>query len=735
MDNQSIIEEGHIHLSEGIQEFGYLLITDSAFTIIAGSENCEKWLGGSFSAQLGNNLWGVLELYFSKYVRSIRIAVDQVINEENERVLLELEVQDEPYYLNIYLFQDAIYFEFEKKFEDPNVFFPKFEIVDKLLSASKGKIWEKVSSYISKISGFDRVRVFQYVGEGDGLIVAECIESDVLEELIGSYYPDMDIFRHAKNIHSVNFHRYTAEVNGRTIKIISKENYKTNLSQTNIRMISPVHASYLIKDGVNSNLSVSIQIDGKLWGYIFCQSRKGKKINLLKREAIVYFIQMAINKYSEEQKSKIKEFHDDIRNFELQLKEKLLLKNNLVNSLSELEKELCYYTKSDSMVILINNEMYSSNISIGHNKILEIKNLTSRVSKGSVFSDSEFVLKYGAQLDLDSERFVGLASLNVDLKESCSIFWFRKEEEFYRKWVSRPNTQIDKQRSNEIFEHEDHPNLDIWHQRILGTSASWEENELFFIKRLGDIILQSAKNFSQELDKLNKEVGNLNRALDNYANTVSHDLKNPLSAINLSTQMILQRPDMKEDLRQKMLINTKEAVDVISELLKSIHDFSKVKDFEYQMEAVYVDEFIQQIVNFSQLRYNAHRTKVHFGQILPVYGERSIIYQLLQNLIANAIKYSAKVESPVVEIFSYHKHEFVCYTIKDNGIGIAKEELSSIYDSFKRLSNANSFEGTGLGMTIVKRITDRLRIKIEVESEIGVGTSVHLLFPKEIGSY
>ena len=196
--------------------------------------------------------------------------------------------------------------------------------------------------------------------------------------------------------------------------------------------------------------------------------------------------------------------------------------------------------------------------------------------------------------------------------------------------------------------------------------------------------------------------------------------------------MLLQRPEMTNDLKLKMLKNTKEAVEVISELLKSIHDFSKVKDYQYRMEPVYVEDFLKQIVNFSQLRYNALGTEVIYGNILPVYGERSIVYQLFQNLIGNAIKYSAKVENPVVSISSSIKHEFVRYTIQDNGIGIAKEELSTIYDSFKRMSNANNYEGTGLGLTIVKRIADRLNITIEVESEIGKGTCFHLLFPKEV---
>src|SRR5690606_36582355 len=132
MDNRIILEEEQLNLSEGIQEIGYLLIVDLDYNLIAVSENCDVWLTNPVSTYLGINLWEILTAYFSKYLVSIIIAVDQVINETNERVLLELVIQGEPYYLNIYLFNNNIYLEFEKKFEDSIVFFPKFEIVDKL---------------------------------------------------------------------------------------------------------------------------------------------------------------------------------------------------------------------------------------------------------------------------------------------------------------------------------------------------------------------------------------------------------------------------------------------------------------------------------------------------------------------------------------------------------------------------------------------------------------------------
>ena len=180
-----------------------------------------------------------------------------------------------------------------------------------------------------------------------------------------------------------------------------------------------------------------------------------------------------------------------------------------------------------------------------------------------------------------------------------------------------------------------------------------------------------------------------------------------------------------------MLQNMKSAVDIIGELLVAIHLFSKIKSFSYQTELVDVSSSIDQITTFCKMRYDAYSTQVKIGELLPVYGHKTLVYQLFQNLIGNAIKYSARAEHPAVEIYAEKGSEFIRYFIRDNGIGIADEDLKSIFDTFKRLDNAIDFEGTGLGLTIVKTIADKLDLQIKVDSKIGMGTEFQVLFPIE----
>ena len=122
---------------------------------------------------------------------------------------------------------------------------------------------------------------------------------------------------------------------------------------------------------------------------------------------------------------------------------------------------------------------------------------------------------------------------------------------------------------------------------------------------------------------------------------------------------------------------------------------------------------------------------IEVGDLWPIYGHKTLVYQLFQNLIGNAIKYSARNENPRVEVYSLKEQEFVRYVIRDNGIGIAQEDLKVMFDSFKRLDNAYDFEGTGLGLTIVKNIVDKLDLQIKVDSQLGIGTEIQLLFPIE----
>jgi signal transduction histidine kinase len=115
----------------------------------------------------------------------------------------------------------------------------------------------------------------------------------------------------------------------------------------------------------------------------------------------------------------------------------------------------------------------------------------------------------------------------------------------------------------------------------------------------------------------------------------------------------------------------------------------------------------------------------------PLYGDAAMIEQAFSNIIGNAVKYSSRSSNPVVRIEGHIAGKNIIYSVSDNGIGIDKKYHSRIFELFQRLDNAKDYDGTGVGLAIVKRIVERHEGQIWFESEPGQGTTFFLRFKNE----
>jgi signal transduction histidine kinase len=107
------------------------------------------------------------------------------------------------------------------------------------------------------------------------------------------------------------------------------------------------------------------------------------------------------------------------------------------------------------------------------------------------------------------------------------------------------------------------------------------------------------------------------------------------------------------------------------------------------------------------------------ADLRPTFCDGSLIRQVWINLIGNAIKFSRKVQAPVVEINSFEKNGEIVYSIKDNGVGFEKENTHKLFQAFQRLHSKTAFEGSGIGLALVKRIVERHKGKVWAESQSG----------------
>jgi signal transduction histidine kinase len=237
---------------------------------------------------------------------------------------------------------------------------------------------------------------------------------------------------------------------------------------------------------------------------------------------------------------------------------------------------------------------------------------------------------------------------------------------------------------------------------------------------------------AEELERLNTELARSNRELDAFAYIASHDLKEPLRGIHHLSQFLLEDSADQLDAdgvdRLHMLQRLARRMQA---LIESLLHYSHVGRADLSMREVDLEEVVKETLDLFTVQLQGVHVDVRLPSRLPtVRADRVWVGELLNNLLANAIKYNDKAEkwveigctSPPDEDGA-RRHIFY---VRDNGIGIAVQHHEAIFGIFRRLHGRDEYGGgTGAGLTIVRKIVERHGGRIWLVSEPGAGSTFY----------
>ena len=238
---------------------------------------------------------------------------------------------------------------------------------------------------------------------------------------------------------------------------------------------------------------------------------------------------------------------------------------------------------------------------------------------------------------------------------------------------------------------------------------------------------------SQNINNLLDRIENAIQREKQFTSDASHELRTPLAVIKGTLEVLIRKPRTTDEYNEKINYCIKE-VDRINNLVDQLLLLARFENQNQNIksEEVFLDALLLDTVSrFSnQLKEKNIRIKTSLEQDCVIMSDSYLISIVFNNLISNAIKYS-KNDGKIDLILKSETNQF-SFLVKDNGVGISKEDLNKIFDSFYR-SNPSShpeIKGTGIGLSIVKRLCDLLRIDISIQSDLEVGTAVNLIFNK-----
>lgn len=240
------------------------------------------------------------------------------------------------------------------------------------------------------------------------------------------------------------------------------------------------------------------------------------------------------------------------------------------------------------------------------------------------------------------------------------------------------------------------------------------------------------------LEKLNEEYVNASAAKSNFLANMSHEIRTPINAILGMDEMILRECEDKDILSYANDIDS--AGRQLLSLVNDILDFTKIESGKLELHPVEYELFsvMEDCYNIILLRAKRKELQVlvENDHTLPEYllGDEVRIRQVVTNLLTNAVKYTR--DGYVKLSFRYEtvsdEEITLIIEVKDTGIGIPKESLPDLFVEFKRIDELHNrnIEGTGLGLNIVKKLVEMMNGTIEVDSELGVGSTFTVKIPQ-----
>jgi signal transduction histidine kinase len=260
------------------------------------------------------------------------------------------------------------------------------------------------------------------------------------------------------------------------------------------------------------------------------------------------------------------------------------------------------------------------------------------------------------------------------------------------------------------------------------------------VEDLNALLEERVKDRTRELLKANLDLEARNTELAQFASLASHDLQEPLRKIITFGTILESRNLAQDEDTVELLRKINASAERMRNLINDLLNYSKLSAHSY-FETVDLNELLRSTLLNLEIAIAEKGARIEAGSLPPIEAVPGQIRQVFQNLISNSLKFSKKGIPPVITVSGGYVHEksstaplqttgdYIRISIEDQGIGFDEMYLSKIFAIFQRLHTQHEYEGTGIGLAIVKKIVEKHNGLISAESKKDEGSTFHIVLP------
>ncbi|MEW6689032.1 MAG: ATP-binding protein [Pseudomonadota bacterium] len=263
---------------------------------------------------------------------------------------------------------------------------------------------------------------------------------------------------------------------------------------------------------------------------------------------------------------------------------------------------------------------------------------------------------------------------------------------------------------------------------LISGSSIRDKDGRFVMSRSTVIDITERKRIEAELQALNAQLQAVNRELESFSYSVSHDLRAPLRAVDGYALMLAEDYGSKlDDEGRRLLGVVRASAAQMGRLIDDLLQFSQVGRRPLAAAPLDMRALAGEVA--AELGPAFPQARIEMRELPPAVGDRALLRHVWMNLIGNALKYSARVPAPRVEIGGHADGAEALYWVRDNGAGFDMRYKDKLFNVFQRLHREDEFEGTGVGLAIVQRVILRHGGRVWAEGVVGKGACFSFALP------
>lgn len=581
---------------------------------------------------------------------------------------------------------------------------------------------------VRSLTGFDRVLVYRFDEQWNGTVIAED-GNGRLPSYRGLRFPASDIPQQARRLYALNRLRLIADARYQPVPLLSakRDAPPLDLSFSVLRSVSPVHLEYMRNMGTPASMSISVMDGDRLWGLISCHHAEPRQVSFAVRTACDLLGQVLSSQMIALERALDADHRIRSKGTQARLLAHMAAAESFIDGLSEDREDLLGLVNADGAAILFDGDCRL----IGRTPPQEVVEAIAAELAGQGIKDLFVSHQLPAEMPTAAgmERTSsGLLAISISQLHPSYLLWFRPEIVQSIDWAGDPKKPLDS--SGGLSPRS---SFEAWKETVRGQSLPWRHGEIEAAGDFRNAIVSIVLRKAEEMAALNEELRRSNGELAAFSYSVSHDLRAPFRHVTSYAELLRSRAGDKLSERERHYLDSIiEAASSAGRLVDGLLHFSQLGRATLARVEVDVGQLVDEVRHLLEPDLQGRNLRWTVHPLPGVTGDPTMLRLVVQNLLANAIKYTRDRTDPEIEVgcrSNADAHEFF---VRDNGRGFDMAYAGKLFGVFQRLHREEEFEGIGIGLANVRRIVERHGGRVWAEGRLDHGATFHFSLPRSV---